>query len=51
MSRILVLAAGNDVRGDDGPYGPAVEVSANADLVDRIVALTGRDPHQGDRHV
>jgi uncharacterized protein (TIGR03086 family) len=36
----------DDLRGDDGPYGPAVDVDDGADLVDRIVAHTGRDPHQ-----
>lgn len=36
----------DDLRGDDGPYGPAVDVDRGADLVDRIVAHTGRDPRQ-----
>ena len=36
----------DEVRGDDGPYGPVVEIGDGADLVDRIVAHTGRDPHQ-----
>ena len=36
----------DDMRGDGAPYGPAVEVDADAALVDRIVAHTGRDPHQ-----
>ena len=41
----------DDVRGVDGPYGPAVDIGDGADLVDRIVAHTGRDPQQGVRHV
>lgn len=36
----------DDLRSDDGPYGPAVEVGAGAGLVDRVIAHTGRDPHR-----
>ncbi len=37
----------NDVRGDSAsaPYGPAIEPESTADLADRIIALSGRDPH------
>lgn len=41
----------DDARGADGPYGPAVDIGDGADLVDRIVAHTGRDPRRGGDHV
>jgi uncharacterized protein (TIGR03086 family) len=34
----------DEARGPDGPYGPAVQVDADADDVAHLIAFTGRDP-------
>ncbi|MDT7631469.1 MAG: hypothetical protein QOI50_3399, partial [Pseudonocardiales bacterium] len=33
----------------EGLWGPPIEVSANAALLDRTVAITGRDPEHSAR--
>jgi uncharacterized protein (TIGR03086 family) len=40
-----LLAPSADDRPAGGPFGPAVPVPADAPLLDRVVALSGRDPH------
>jgi len=32
-------------RPEGGPFGPVVEVPATAPLLDRVIALSGRDPN------
>ncbi len=46
LAELLVDFAPKDPVVNDGtlPFGPAVEVAAEAALLDRVVALAGRDP-------
>lgn len=37
--------AAEQSEGGGGPFGPPVEVPADAPVLDRVIALTGRDPH------
>jgi uncharacterized protein (TIGR03086 family) len=39
-----MLAPSAHDRPPGGPFGPAVEVSADAPLLDRVIGLSGRDP-------
>jgi uncharacterized protein (TIGR03086 family) len=39
-----MLAPSADDRPEGGPFGPAVAVPADASLLDRVIALSGRDP-------
>lgn len=39
-----MLATSADDRPEGGPFGPAVEVPADAPLLDRVIAVSGRDP-------
>ncbi len=43
---ILPTVVPDDARGSDGdaPYGPRVDLDANATLIDKIVAFSGRQP-------
>ncbi len=43
---IALQIVSDDMRGVDAPYGLPVEVGDDADVVARIVAHTGRNPHQ-----
>lgn len=40
-----VLAQSADNRGEGGPFGPIVDVPADAPLLDRVVGLSGRDTY------
>jgi uncharacterized protein (TIGR03086 family) len=37
-------ATADQEAGDDDPFGPVVDVSANAPLLDRLIGLSGRKP-------
>jgi uncharacterized protein (TIGR03086 family) len=37
-------SAGDQEAGDDDPFGPVVEVPADAPLLDRLIGLSGRNP-------
>jgi uncharacterized protein (TIGR03086 family) len=39
------MAAIDELLRSSGHYGPKVNVPADADAVERLIAFTGRDPH------
>ena len=41
----FVQAAAERFKGGRGPFGAPVPIDADASLQDRLIALTGRDPH------